>query len=239
MISCNPPTPDVRVAARAVELPKGNVVLVHGLFDTPIIMRPLRKAIVGGGYECLIPSLKPVDGRRGLEPLARQLRDVIDQEWNENAEFSVVAFSMGGLVARYYLQELGGAARCKGLYTIATPHNGTYTAYLYPGLGAKQMRPESAFLASLKKGASIFEDIPATSYRSPLDVVMLPTKSPKWTKADNVRFWSAVHPSLMWEKELHADLLNRLGQHGGDKGQANQATIVIDDPGPVRLSGRR
>jgi hypothetical protein len=43
----------------------------------------------------------------------------------------------------------------------------------------------------------------------------------------------------MWEKELHADLLNRLGKHGGNKEQANQATIVIGDPGPVRLSGRR
>jgi triacylglycerol lipase len=177
-------------------------------------MRPLRQAIVEGGYECLVPSLKPVDGRNGLEPLARQLRDVINQEWNDNTAFSIVAFSMGGLISRYYLQELGGNKRCKGLYTIATPHNGTYAAYLYPGRGAKQMRPESRFLATLQKTESVFEEIPVTSYRSPLDVVMLPTKSPKWNMAENVRYWSAVHPALMWEKELHADLLKRLAGDG-------------------------
>ena len=214
MISCTNPAPEHEIAAQAVNLPKGKVVLVHGIFDTRLTMRPLRKAIVDGGYECLVPSLKPVDGRKGLEPMARQLRDVLDAEWHQDAEFSIVAFSMGGLVSRYYLQELGGAARCKGLYTIATPHNGTYTAYLYPGRGTKQMRPESAFIQRLQKNEHIFEDIPATSYRSPLDVAMLPTDSPKWGKAENIRFWSAIHPSLMWEKELQEDLLKRLDAHG-------------------------
>jgi triacylglycerol lipase len=213
MISCDLPAPEAEIAAKAVELPKGKVVLVHGIFDTRLGMRPLRKAIVAGGYECLVPSLKPVDGRKGLELLARQLADLIDQEWKDDAKFSIVAFSMGGLVSRYYLQKLGGAKRCNGLYTIATPHNGTYTAYLYPGKGAKQMRPESEFLMALKKDASVFENIPVTSYRNPLDVVMLPTKSPKWGKAENVRLWSAIHSSLLWEKELHLDLLKRLGKN--------------------------
>lgn len=217
MISCELPAPDAQLAVKAAEFPKGKVVIVPGIFDTRIGMRPIRKVIVAAGYECLVPSLKPVDARKGLEPLARQLRDVIDQEWNEDAEFSIVAFSMGGLVSRYYLQELGGADRCKGLYTIATPHNGTYTAYLYPGRGAKQMRPESAFLMSLRKNESVFEEFPVTSYRSPLDVVMLPTKSPKWSKAENVRFWSAIHPSLLWEKELHTDLLERLEENGKEE----------------------
>lgn len=203
--------PELQVAAKAAHAPKGKVVLVHGIFDTRLSMRPLRRAIVAGGYECLVPSLKPVDGRKGLEPMARQLRDIIAAEWNQDAEFSIVAFSMGGLISRYYLQELEGAKRCNGLYTIATPHNGTYLAYLYPGRGARQMRPDSEFLMSLQKNEDeVFKELPATSYRSPLDVVMMPIKSPKWPKAKNVRFWSAIHPSLMWEKELHADLLQRL-----------------------------
>jgi triacylglycerol lipase len=202
------------------------VVIVPGLFDNRLTMRPLRKAIVGGGYECLVPSLKPVDGRKGLEPLARQLRDVIESEWRADAQFAIVGFSMGGLVARYYLQNLGGAERCTGLYTIATPHNGTYMAYLYPSRGVKQMRPESAFLQSLQKTEAVFQNIPVISYRSPLDVAMLPTKSPKWKVAENVRFWAAIHPALMWEKELHADLLKRLGEN--QKGQRLHAAANGD-----------
>jgi triacylglycerol lipase len=216
MISCSTARfktgPDHHVATKSTRVSKGKVVLVHGIFDTRIGLRPLRRAIVAGGYECLVPSLKPVDGRKGLEPMARQLRHLVDTEWGENAEFSIVAFSMGGLVSRYYLQELDGAKRCQGLYTIATPHNGTYMAYLYPGRGTRQMRPESTFLANLQRGKHIYDtfDIPTTSYRSPLDMVMLPLRSPKWQQGDNVRFWSPIHPALLWEKKLHADLLKRL-----------------------------
>ena len=216
MISCSrttsKPDPEHQIAAKSSQVSKGKVVLLHGIFDTRIGMHPLRKAIVANGYECLVPSLKPVDGRKGLEPMARQLRDLIEAEWGENAEFSIVAFSMGGLISRYYLQELDGARHCQGLYTIATPHNGTYMAYLYPGRGARQMRPESPFLESLQKSGHIYEDfeVPTTSYRSPLDVVMLPLKSPRWPQGDNVHFWSPIHPALLWEKRLHADLLKRL-----------------------------
>jgi triacylglycerol lipase len=217
MISCSPLTNsdprDLEVAAKAAQVPKGKVVLVPGIFDSRMSMRPLRKALVAGGYECLVPSLKPVDARRGIEPLARQLRDVIAREWRSDATFSIVAFSMGGLVSRHYLQKLGGAERCQGLYTIATPHNGSYLAYLDPGRGTKQMRPESAFLASLQSSEAALANLPVTSYRSPLDVVMLPTHSPKWPRAENVRYWAAIHPALLWEKELHADLLRRLGEN--------------------------
>ncbi len=226
MISCSratfKPEPEHQIAAKSSRVSKGKVVLLHGIFDTRIGMQPLRKAIVANGYECFVPSLKPVDGRKGLEPMARQLRDLIEAEWGESAEFSIVAFSMGGLISRYYLQELEGARRCQGLYTIATPHHGTYMAYLYPGRGARQMRPESPFLENLQKSGHIYEDfeIPTASYRSPLDVVMLPLKSPRWQQGDNVRFWSPIHSALLWEKKLHADLLERL-----DAGRTRQETL--------------
>ena len=51
----------------------------------------------------------------------------------------LVAHSMGGLVARYYLQKLGGWGRCRALYTYGTPYRGSPQAldYLlngYPGM---------------------------------------------------------------------------------------------------------
>ena len=84
------------------------------------------------------------------------------------------------------------------------------------------MRPESPFLENLQKSGHIYEDfeIPTASYRSPLDVVMLPLKSPRWQQGDNVRFWSPIHSALLWEKKLHADLLERL-----DAGRTRQETL--------------
>ena len=221
IFSCSPtnshPGVSHKVAARASLPVQGRVVIVHGIFDTRIGLSFLRDAIAAEGYECLMPSLRPVDGRKGLELMARQLREIIDQKWGPDGEFSIVAFSMGGLISRYYLQELDGAVRCRGLHTVATPHNGTYVAYLYPGLGARQMRPNSAFLAKLQGSEQVYDDlkIPTTSYRSPLDVVMMPLESPNWHRGDNIHFWSPIHPALLWNRTLHRDLLGRLEQGKG------------------------
>ncbi|MBB21331.1 MAG: lipase [Roseibacillus sp.] len=217
--SCSPidpqPSASAKVASKSSSTPKGKVVLVHGIFDTRIGLPSLYEAIVDDGYECLMPSLKPVDGRDGLEPMAKQLQEEIDRKWGPSCKFSLVAFSMGGLISRYYLQELGGASRCQGLYTIATPHNGSYVAYLYPGRGTSQMRPESEFLFQLKKSEHVYDtlQIPTTSYRSAVDIVMIPLKSPKWHRSDNVRLWSPLHPALLWDKTLHRDLLRRLDRN--------------------------
>jgi triacylglycerol lipase len=197
----------------AIKVPQGppkRVVIVHGIFDTKITMIPLRKSLEKAGFQCLIPSLGPADGRAGLEPMAKQLRDAINDGFGPEAPFSIVAFSMGGLVSRHYLQNLGGAARCQGFHSIATPHNGTYTAYLYPGLGTRQMRPESSFLTALNENDGVFDTIPTTSYRTPFDGVIIPSRNSDWDKAENIEIKSFLHPSLLWRKVLHADLIRRL-----------------------------
>ena len=50
---------------------------------------------------------------------------------------------MGGLIARYYVQRLGGDARVHTLVTLGTPHGGTAAAYLVPHRLARQLRPDS------------------------------------------------------------------------------------------------
>ena len=89
--SCSPidPQPSVsaKVASKSSSALKGKVVLVHGIFDTRIGLPSLYEAIVDNGYECLMPSLKPVDGRDGLEPMAKQLQEEIDRKWGSSCEF--------------------------------------------------------------------------------------------------------------------------------------------------------
>lgn len=217
LTACATPGPDAQVAVALAEPPAKRVVIVHGIFDTKITMIPLHKSLEKAGFECLVPSLDPADGRDGLEPMAEQLAKAIDAEFGPEAPFSIVAFSMGGLVSRHYLQNLGGAARCKGFHTIATPHRGTWLAYLYPGKGTRQMRPGSSFLTTLNDGDTIFDTLPATSYRSPWDGVVLPARNAEWEKAENVEIRSLLHPSLLWRKPLHKDLTKRLkGELGED-----------------------
>lgn len=209
-VSCATTNDPADVAVKVAGSPPRRVVIVHGIFDTKITMIPLRKALQRNGFDCFVPSLGPADGRAGLGPMASQLRDAINQEFGPEAPFSLVAFSMGGLVSRHYLQNLGGAARCRGFHTIATPHNGTWTAYLYPGIGTRQMRPDSSFLSALNDGDAVFDRIPTTSYRTPFDGAIVPSRSSDWDKAENIEIKSFLHPSLLWRKVLHADLIKRL-----------------------------
>ena len=120
---------------------------------------------------------------------------------------------MGGLVARHYLQELGGAKRCQRLITISSPHRGTLTAWLHPGKGAQQMRPGSHFLNKLQTTESELGDIPVFSYRTPLDLIILPASSSVWQRAENVSHPALLHPLMLLSPAILADVERRLLDH--------------------------
>ncbi|WP_409013479.1 esterase/lipase family protein [Dyadobacter sp. CY351] len=78
----------------------------------------------------------------------------------------LIAFSMGGLISRYYLQRLGGLAKTDRFITIATPHHGTLAAYFLPFPGIKQMRPNSLFLIDLNGNLEQMQELVFVSYYS-------------------------------------------------------------------------
>lgn len=72
--------------------------------------------------------------------------------------FSIIGYSKGGLVGRYYLTKLGGEKRVHTLITLATPHRGSpWLFFGYPLLvgflsrGLRQMMPQSRFMRKLSK----------------------------------------------------------------------------------------
>jgi triacylglycerol lipase len=188
----------------------GRVVLVHGIFETGSNFRTMRKRLQKKGFDCLIPQLKPSDGRGGLDQLAAGLRDDIDRHFGPAEPFSMVGFSMGGIVSRHYLQMLGGASRCRGLITISSPHRGTQAAWLYPSAGAAQMRPGSTFLAELDAADSRLGDMPVASYRTPMDLVILPACNSVWDRAQNLEFPVWLHPLMLNDRQVLEDIERRL-----------------------------
>ena len=106
-------------------------------------------------------------------------------------------FSLGGLVARYYLEILGGTARCRGLITVSTPHAGTLTAYLIGGQGARDLRPFSPFLRTLWRDEPRLAALPLTSVWNPADLVIFPSFSSAWTAAENQVVFCSSHPVMI------------------------------------------
>jgi triacylglycerol lipase len=178
--------------------------------ETGSTFKLLKRRLEKRGVEVFVPRLKHTDGRGGLENLAVHLKQDIDAKFGPKQPIRIVAFSMGGLVSRQYLQNLGGAARCEQLITVSSPHNGTNAAWIYPTRGAEEMRPGSRFLADLHSTQDRLGKMPVASYRTPMDLIILPPTSSVWDRAENLEYPVLLHPMMLTSRRVLADIEERL-----------------------------
>ncbi len=203
LASCSVPPPPVTVVPKT----PSTIVIVHGLFANAEHVRPLTNALEAQGYTCLTPDLHPNDGSLSIEEQAEQLSSFLKERLSSNAPLQFIGHSMGGLVALQLLQQSASAKRCRGLYTITTPHQGTFLASLHRGVAGQQMTRNASFLKRLH---SRRPDFPVTTYRSTTDIVIIPNSSATLPFADNLLIQSSSHNAILNSVELHQDLIQRL-----------------------------
>ncbi len=151
------------------------VVLVPGYLANRSSMLPLR----GYLWACGVKQVRTFEygpllkGGRGIEAAARGLRDFLRREVR-GGRIDLVCHSLGGLVARLYLQELGGARRVDRCITLGTPHQGTYNAYWMTSRVARELRPDSALLARLEASRAAAASVRFTSLVAGSDNIVLP-----------------------------------------------------------------
>lgn len=147
-----PPSDD---APRLPTEEKPPVVLLHGFIDNRSVFVLLRRALAQHGsrhIESLNYSPLTCDIRAAAELLARHIEDICERTGQQRVD--VVGHSLGGLIARYYVQRLDGDHRVRTLVTLGTPHGGTRVAPLanaHPIV--RQMRPGSEILEELREPA--------------------------------------------------------------------------------------
>jgi triacylglycerol lipase len=189
-----------------------NVVLVHGFLDTGRLLRPLCAALESRGHACHAPTLHPRDARLGIPDLSAKLARLVEGTFAPGAPLALVGFSMGALVVRFYLQALGGARAAKAFFSIAGPYRGSYNAYLYPGPGARQMRPGSAFLRSLDAGAHALDALAVFTYRTPLDLMVLPSTGSRIPGAGELSVWCPLHSLLPSDRDVGRHIAGELAK---------------------------
>ncbi|CAO5251763.1 triacylglycerol lipase [Frankia sp. AgKG'84/4] len=132
------------------------VLLVHGLVDNRSVFARLRYHLRRCGFQRVEPVELPL-WTLTVQDGARLLADAVAAAAGEHGHVSIVAHSLGGLVARYHVQRMGGDAQVDLLVTLATPHRGARLAELmprslpYPLLS--QLRPGSPLLTELAEPA--------------------------------------------------------------------------------------
>ncbi|MEU6176677.1 lipase family alpha/beta hydrolase [Streptomyces coeruleorubidus] len=191
-------------SAGAAQLPteaKPPVVLLHGFIDNRSVFVLLRRSLAQHGrqqIESLNYSPLTCDIRAAAELLGRHIEEVCERTGAPQVD--VVGHSLGGLIARYYVQRLGGDTRVRTLVTLGTPHSGTRVAPLanaHPIV--RQMRPGSPLLEELTRPAPGCRTH-FVSFWSDLDHVMDPLETacidhPDLT-VENVRVTGIGHLAL-------------------------------------------
>lgn len=173
------------------------VLLIHGLDDTAVLFRRMGEFLTGYGFEVHRLSLIPSNGDAGLDLLASQVAAYVD-----GRRMDLVGFSMGGVVARYYVQRLGGLANVERLVTISSPHRGTWTGFLRRNAGARQMRPGSMFLNDLNRDVESLNQISFTSIWTPLDLMIVPASSSVLPAGRSIRVNVPCHPWMVTDRRV-------------------------------------
>jgi pimeloyl-ACP methyl ester carboxylesterase len=195
-------------------VPPRPVLLVHGWVHNRtaflLMQRGLRRAGLGPLHTFEYPSFSG-----DLDEIAHQLPPVVERLVGNAPQNScvLIGHSMGGLIARQYVQELGGDRLVDTVVTLGTPHRGTYTAYFGFGHTLEQCRPDSDYLRRLDDSARprLARWI---SYYSDLDFMVTPAVSAKLLhpalQATNVRVRDIGHLSLLLSRSVLTDLISRL-----------------------------
>lgn len=139
------------------------VLLIYGFGQTRRVLNVLENRLRRDGY-CVWSinqgGLFDTFNTGGIEDLGKLVAEKVERVVKRHnlPKIDIVAHSMGGLVARYYVKRLDGHRYVRTLMTLGTPHHGTSMAI--PGmlaLGAFsksvwQLAPMSPFIRRLKQG---------------------------------------------------------------------------------------
>lgn len=199
------------LSASAIAAQPPRAVLIHGIWDTLGSLRSMDAALRDAGFETLVVELLPNDGSVSLQHLAGQVHRDIEAGFGTDAPFSIVSFSMGGLVARSYLQQYGKPERVPAVVTIASPHRGTWLAWFSALPGVREMQPGSAFLRALEDDHLRFDRTKWTTIRTPFDLMILPSTSSALPWARNIVVPAAAHPLLTFDRRVIRHTLEALG----------------------------
>ncbi|MER8234066.1 alpha/beta fold hydrolase [Streptomyces sp. NPDC094049] len=191
------------------------VVLLHGFVDNRSVFLLLRRSLTRHGrdrVESLNHSPLTCDLRAAAVLLGRRVEEIATR--TGAAEVDIVGHSLGGLIARYYVQCLGGDTRVRTLVTLGTPHSGTTVAPLADAHPlVRQMRPGSGVLRELAGPAPDCRTR-FVSFWSDLDQMMSPVETARLDHPDllahNVRVSGIGHLALTVHPTVVAGILDAL-----------------------------
>jgi triacylglycerol lipase len=181
------------------------VMLVHGLFATAGVLRPLAREIESRTGACTtsfthlpgpgIPSIAQ-DIARGVGAISGDVR------------IHLIGHSIGGVAVRYFVQELGSDSRIVQTISIGSPFGGTKPARLFPAPVGRDIAPGSALLERLSHGARQRLRVPHVSITGLEDHVV--PSGAHLAAGETVSVAGCGHNSLLYHPRVVAEVVARI-----------------------------
>ncbi len=178
------------------------VAFIHGYGAAGAVFDPLRERLERAlGVGTLDYTYR---SGWGFERIAQGLARRLDSLAADGVEVDLVAHSMGGLVARWYLQELGGARSVSRAVLLATPHDGTASARLALGPAREVLLPGSPVIRRLAAGRDRAASVAHTALVAGADLMVTPPASAAALAEAEVRWFDDLgHNAMLFDDDVH------------------------------------
>ena len=193
------------------------VVLVHGFFASAGVFRPMRSRLERE-TGARVATFTHAPGA-GIGRIARQLQQVVERV-PRDTRITVVGHSLGGVVARFYVQEMRGNERVARTISMASPFRGVNVPQLLVGA---DLHEQSELLRRLRERAHEF-DVPHTSIVAANDTVVTGVETASLGIGDVVVLPKRGHNALLFDDEAAGVVIDRVRQ---GRGQRPDKTIQL------------
>lgn len=173
------------------------VILLHGLFQNRSCLLPLTWRLRAAGFDRVISINTPP--WHDLEVLTERLRRTVAEVRKATGAQRVhlVGHSMGGIIARNFLQLHGGAPDVARCVTLGSPHRGSKLAVFAVSRLGRGLLPGSALLTRLN-AAPLPDQVAFTAIHSRHDNIIIPLENARLEGADNIELAGIGHTALLF-----------------------------------------
>jgi triacylglycerol lipase len=199
------------------------VVLVHGFFATAGVFRPLR-ARLEREAGARVATFTHAPGVR-IRRIARNLARLVEQI-PRGTRITIVGHSLGGVVARWYVQEIAGHARIARTISLGSPFHGIDVP---PFLVGADLNPRSSLLRRIRDRARD-SPVPHTSIVAAEDRLVPGIATACLGVGDVVVLEGRGHNALLFDDEVAGLVIDRVRAPGVLPGEVDEALLLHEAP---------
>lgn len=191
--------------------PRRPILFLHGVLHNRSAFAYVIQRLALKGWQHF-EQLNLFTSLHSIARMAEQTKRAVERLLSryDGSQVDIVAHSMGGIIARYFIQKLGGDAVVRNLVTLGTPHQGTkWSSYsCFPQL--RELRPESHTIRSLNAlPLPVFTQV--ISISGSLDICIQPKQGAFWEGARNIQLQGLGHAGLLFSRRVFRIIASRLG----------------------------